>query len=179
MKRFFLASSFAIACAAAPAQAQMAFDMSRVTCADYTAMSSAASRSFSAWMSGWFNQRSGSTVVNLDGYRRNVASVQRWCRSNPRQPVMTGLSTAVSRARPGRPGPASIDVSQVSCGQLLGAPAAMQDLVVPWMSGWFMSTKNLTNVEIRYVDQNSRVIRNFCKSNRNVSLMQAFEQNWR
>jgi hypothetical protein len=174
-----VAASFALTALAVPAHAQMAFDMSRVTCADYTAMSPATSRSFSAWMSGWFNQRSGSTVVNLDGYRRNVANVQRWCRSNPRQPVMTGLSTAVSRARPGQPGPASIDVAQVSCGQLLSATPAMQDLVVPWMSGWFMSSKNLTNVEMNYVDRNSRVIRTFCQSNRNVSLMQAFEQNWR
>ena len=149
-----------------------------MTCADYGDESRRVAQ-LSAWMSGWFSQRSGSTVVNLDGYRRNVADVQRWCRSDPRRPVMTGHVDGGFRGqgRTTRVRPASTCRGS-RYGQLLGAPAAMQDLVVPWMGGWSM-TKNLTNVEIGYVDQNGRVIHSFCKSNRNVSLMRAFEQNQR
>ena len=36
--------------------AQVSIDMARVTCADYLA-SAADSAVFSAWMSGWFNQK--------------------------------------------------------------------------------------------------------------------------
>ena len=37
--------------------AQVSIDMARVTCADYLALSAADSAVFSAWMSGWFNQK--------------------------------------------------------------------------------------------------------------------------
>jgi acid stress chaperone HdeB len=92
---------------------------------------------------------------------------------------MAGLTAAVANARPGQPGPTTVDASQITCGQLLSTDPALQSVVVPWMSGWFMSTKNLTNVDIRYVDRNGGVIRNFCKRNRNVGLMDAIGQNWR
>jgi hypothetical protein len=79
------------------AQAQVSIDMSRITCADYLAMPPARSAEFSAWMSGWFNQRSGYVFVDLNAYARNVANVKSWCATNPAETVMAGLQRATVR----------------------------------------------------------------------------------
>ena len=77
--------------------AQVSIDMARVTCADYLALSVADSAVFSAWMSGWFNQKTGYVFVDLNAYARNVANVMSWCASNPTQTVMAGLQRATTR----------------------------------------------------------------------------------
>ena len=77
-------------------QAQMMVEMPLVTCAQYLAMPPEQSRIFAAWMSGWFNQKTGYTYINLEAYARNVANVQGWCASNPGELVMTGLKRATA-----------------------------------------------------------------------------------
>ena len=79
----------------ATAQAQ-SYDMARITCAQYLAMSPADSAVFSAWMSGWFNQKKGYVFVDLGAYARNVASVKSWCASNPAESVMAGLQRSTA-----------------------------------------------------------------------------------
>ena len=81
----------------AVAYAQVTIDMSSVTCAEYLAMSPAQSATFSAWMSGWFNQKNGYVFVDVNAYTRNVANVKSWCATNPAQTVMAGLQQATAR----------------------------------------------------------------------------------
>jgi hypothetical protein len=76
--------------------AQASIDMARITCAQYLAMSPTDGAVFSAWMSGWFNQKKGYVFVNLDAYTRNVASVKSWCALNPTLTVMAGLERATA-----------------------------------------------------------------------------------
>jgi hypothetical protein len=77
--------------------AQVSIDMARVTCADYLALPAADSAVFSAWMSGWFNQKTVYVFVDLNAYARNVANVRSWCALNPTQTVMAGLQHATAR----------------------------------------------------------------------------------
>ena len=76
--------------------AQVSIDMARVTCADYLALAPAESAVFSAWMSGWFNQKTGHLTVNLEAYERNVANVRSWCVTNPNETVIAGLQRATN-----------------------------------------------------------------------------------
>lgn len=89
---FVLAGTLLPACG----RAQVMIDTTRITCADYLAMPPADSKMFSAWMSGWFNHKLGYTVVDLDAYARNIASVQAWCQSNPKETVIAGLTRATT-----------------------------------------------------------------------------------
>ena len=91
MKKLIIYLSIAGAILCSPAHAQLMIDMSRVTCADYLAMNAADSAGFSAWMSGWFNQKHGYVFVDLNAYQRNVANLKAWCASYPTQTVMAGL----------------------------------------------------------------------------------------
>jgi hypothetical protein len=72
------------------ANAQVMFDTTRVTCADYLAMSSTDAPLFSAFISGWFNQKTGHVTVDLNEYARNVANVRSWCATNPGETVFAG-----------------------------------------------------------------------------------------
>ena len=97
MKKLVFCLTLAAAMASAVAHAQVTIDMSRVTCAQYLAMPPAQSADFSAWMSGWFNQKNGYVFVDLNAYARNVANVKSWCASNPAQTVMAGLQRSTTR----------------------------------------------------------------------------------
>ena len=81
----------------AMAQAQVIIEMTRVTCADYLAMPPDQSRMFSAWMSGYFNQKSGYSWVDLGAEARNVANVKQWCTSYPGELVINGLQRATGK----------------------------------------------------------------------------------
>ena len=97
MKKFAVGFVLAEMLLPGASHAQVMIDTTRITCADYLAMPPEDSKVFSAWMSGWFNHKIGSTVVDLDAYARNVASVQSWCQSNPKETVMAGLTRATAK----------------------------------------------------------------------------------
>src|ERR1700750_165979 len=67
-------------------------DMARITCAEYLAMSPRDDAIFSAWMSGWFNQKKGYVTLDLDVYKRNIANVKAWCLDNPTLSVMASIT---------------------------------------------------------------------------------------
>src|SRR5262245_54128326 len=102
MRKLFLGFAFAVAIAPVPSHAQMTVDMTRVTCADYLAMPPDRSEIFSAWMSGWFNQRFGYVTVGMADFARNIESVKRWCTTNPQRTIMAALEQ--SPPQPGPPG---------------------------------------------------------------------------
>ena len=79
------------------AQAQVMIDTSRIICSQYLALPPDQSRMLAAWMSGWFNQKTGYVWVDLDAYARNVANVTQWCATYPDQPVMNGLQRATGK----------------------------------------------------------------------------------
>ena len=78
-------------------EAQYMINMSLITCSQYLALPPDQSRVFSAWMSGWFNQKTGYTYINLQAYERNVQNVKAWGASNPKERVMTGLQRATAK----------------------------------------------------------------------------------
>jgi hypothetical protein len=78
------------------ANAQVMFDTTRVACADYLAMSPTDARLFSAFVSGWFNQKTGHVTVDLNEYQRNVDSVRGWCATNLKETVFAGLQRATA-----------------------------------------------------------------------------------
>jgi hypothetical protein len=74
--------------------AQVMIDMTKVTCSDYLAMPADKSSVFSAWMSGYFNQKHGYSAIDLDGIQRNTANLKQWCTSNPSETVINAIQKA-------------------------------------------------------------------------------------
>ena len=80
------------------AYGQVGIDMASVTCAQYLAMPPGQARVFSAWMSGWANQKAGRTVVYLDAFNKNIESVRQWCNASPNESVMTLLQRVIPKS---------------------------------------------------------------------------------
>src|SRR6185436_12034720 len=120
MRTALLASVLAASILPTSGHAQMSVDMTQVTCADYLAMPADRSEVFSAWMSGWFNQRFGYTTVGFTDFARNVENVKRWCASNPQRTIMAALEQSPPQAAPPG-GQVKVDMSLVTCKQYLAS----------------------------------------------------------
>ena len=72
-----------------------------------------------------------------------------------------------------------IDLSLVTCKQLLESDAERQSLISSWMSGYFSASKNLNELDIRYVKRNAKVVGNYCKTHKSDTVMNAMQKNWR
>jgi hypothetical protein len=100
MKRLLIGLSFfAGALAPSLSQAQVMIEMNEVTCDQFLKMPADQEAKFAAWMSGYYNQKMNSTVVDLDGLVKNIESVKTWCASNPKESVMAGLQRAVDKMK--------------------------------------------------------------------------------
>jgi hypothetical protein len=156
-------------------QAQVTMDMTRVTCADYLAMAPDQARIFSAWMSGWFNQKSGYITVGLGDFARNVASVKQWCTTSPRETIMAALE----RSRP-EPGPVSgqikIDMSLITCRQYLNSDAERQEMIAYWMSGYFRASRSQPVFDFQRFANNKKTVGNYCKKRGDETLMSAIQK---
>ena len=72
-----------------------------------------------------------------------------------------------------------IDLSLVTCKQLLESDTERQTLLASWMSGYFSATKNLNELDFRYVKRNAKVVGNYCKTHKSDTVMNAMQKNWR
>ena len=72
-----------------------------------------------------------------------------------------------------------IDLSLITCQQLLASDAERQALIGSWMSGYFSATKNLDTLDFRYVERNRRVVGNYCKTHKSETVISAMQKNWR
>ena len=92
--------------------------------------------------------------------------------------VVTTLLLACGSAIPAR-AQTVLDLSLITCQQLLAADAERQALIGSWMSGYFSATKNLDTLDFRYVERNRRVVGNYCKTHKSETVMSAMQKNWR
>jgi acid stress chaperone HdeB len=72
-----------------------------------------------------------------------------------------------------------IDLSLITCKQLLESDTERQSLISSWMSGYFSATKNLNELDVRYVKRNAKVVGNYCKTHKADTVMSAMQKNWR
>ena len=178
MRKLLFCLAVAITVIPGSGHAQVTLDMTRLTCADYLAMPPDQGRVFSAWMSGWFNQKFGYVSVGLGDFARNVASVRQWCTTSPRETIMTALE----RSRP-EPGPVSgqvkIDMSLITCRQYLSSDAERQEMIAHWMSGYFRASRSQPVFDFQRFANNKKAVGNYCKKRRDETLMSAIQKSAR
>ena len=178
MRKLILGLALAMTIAPGASHAQMTLDMGRVTCADLLALPPDRAEMFSAFMSGWFNQRFGYVTVGFADYERNVASVKQWCTTNPQQTVMAALERA--HPQPGPPGgQIKVDMSLVTCKQYLGSDAGRQQTIAYWMSGYFHASKGQPVFDFQRFANNRRAVGSHCKKHGGETLMSAIQKSAR
>ncbi len=72
-----------------------------------------------------------------------------------------------------------VDLSLITCQQLLESDTERRALISSWMSGYFSATKNLSVLDFRYVKRNAKVVGDYCKTHRSDTVMNAMQKNWR
>jgi acid stress chaperone HdeB len=74
-----------------------------------------------------------------------------------------------------------LDMSLITCQQYFDAAPEQQKLIAWWMRGYFSAAKNLSVIDFRYVDYNTKIVTAYCrkKQNRYETLMSAIQQNAR
>jgi acid stress chaperone HdeB len=74
-----------------------------------------------------------------------------------------------------------VDMSLITCQQYFDSPPTQQQLIAWWMRGYFSAAKNLSVIDYRYVEYNTKVVSAYCKKkqNRNETLMSAIQKNAR
>ena len=85
------------------------------------------------------------------------------------------LSTMTSAAK----AQVVVDLSLITCKQLLDSDQERQTLISSWMAGYFSASKNLNVVDFRYVKRNGNVIGKYCKTHKSDTVMNAMQKNWR
>ena len=155
--------------------AQVTLDMTQVTCANYLAMPPSQARVFSAWMSGWFNQRFGYVTVGFDDFARNIASVSQWCTGNPQATIMAALGR--STPQPAPTGQIKVDMSLITCKQYLSSER--QEMIAYWMSGYIRASRNQPTFDFQRFANNKRVVGNYCKKHGGETVMSAIQNSAR
>ena len=72
-----------------------------------------------------------------------------------------------------------LDLSLVTCRQLLNADDDMQRLISSWLAGYFSASKNLSVVDFRYTERNTKAIGSYCRTHKSDTAMNAMVKNWR
>ena len=159
--------------------AQVTINMSRVTCADYLAMTPEQSDVFGAWVGGYFNQKTGYTWIDLDAQRRNVASVKAWCATYPAEFVMTGLARATGTAAfQGDPAKAlvKVEMAKITCQQFINYSFDKSEAIGAWMSGYWNAARNLETLDITRYKANSKRVSDYCKKHKKETLMATIQK---
>jgi len=91
------------------------------------------------------------------------------------------LALAIAMSVPATPARSQgiLDLSLITCKQLLDADADMQRLISSWMAGYFSASKNLSVVDFRYTERNTKVVGSYCKAHKSDTVMNAMQKNWR
>jgi hypothetical protein len=160
-------------------RAQVAINMSRVTCADYLAMTPEQSGVFGAWVGGYFNQKSGYTWIDLDAQSRNEANLKAWCATYPAEFVMTGLRRSVGTAAfQGDPNRAvvKVEMSEITCRQFINYSFDKQAAIGAWMSGYWNAARSMETLDITRYRANSKRVSNYCKKHKKETLMATIQR---
>jgi hypothetical protein len=159
--------------------AQVAINMSRVTCADYLAMTPEQSDVFGAWVGGYFNQKTGYTWIDLDAQRRNETSLKAWCATYPGEFVMTGLARATGTAAfQGDPARAvvKVEMAQITCREFINSSFDKQEAIGAWMSGYWNAERNMETLDVSRFRANSKRVSDYCKRHKRETLMATIQK---
>lgn len=76
-------------------------------------------------------------------------------------------------------GAVQIEMNQITCKDFAGYDPETQNFIGNWMRGFWMSEKNLTVIEQRYVKRNTQKIARYCAKLPKTPLMTAIQKNAR
>ncbi|MGC2224685.1 MAG: HdeA/HdeB family chaperone [Methylocella sp.] len=77
---------------------------------------------------------------------------------------------------PGAQAQVVLDMSLITCKQLIESPGERMPIITAWMAGYFGAKQNRSTIDMRYLERNTKVVTKYCKSHRSETLMKAIEK---
>ena len=90
------------------------------------------------------------------------------------KPTLAGLMLTLFTASSAQ-AQVSVDVSKITCEQLILNRVASQDKIVIWLSGYHNAKRGNTIVDTKGLEENSKKLTTYCRNNLKVTVMQAVE----
>ena len=96
MKGRLVALGTLVAVLAAPgARAQVTVDVAKITCRQFLLDKVASTKSVAIWLSGYYNGKSGNTVIDVGAMERNADKVEDYCRLNLEMTIMEAVKNSL------------------------------------------------------------------------------------
>jgi hypothetical protein len=81
------------------AQAQVTLDISKITCEQLISWSITDPRNIAYWISGYYNGKRDSTIIDPQSFKDHADKVTDYCRGNRTRTVMQAVETVLGPAR--------------------------------------------------------------------------------
>ncbi|WP_395665066.1 HdeA/HdeB family chaperone [Methylocella sp.] len=69
-----------------------------------------------------------------------------------------------------------VDMSLITCKQLVESPEERMPFITAWMAGYFGAKENRSTIDLRYLARNIKVATEYCRSHGSETVMQAVEK---
>jgi acid stress chaperone HdeB len=76
---------------ASQVRAQVALDLSKVTCDQFVGYKITDPQNIAIWLSGYYNGKRSNTVIDTQGFDTNTKKLRDFCFRNPATPVMQAI----------------------------------------------------------------------------------------
>jgi hypothetical protein len=76
-------------------QAQVTMDVAKISCDQYTSFKITDPQNIAIWLSGFYNGKRDTTVVDTQGLKEDAKKVWDYCIRNPKIPVMKAVETVL------------------------------------------------------------------------------------
>ncbi len=64
-----------------------------------------------------------------------------------------------------------VDMSLITCKQLIESPEERMPFITAWMAGYYGATQDRATIDLRYLERNTKVATEYCKSHPSETLM--------
>ena len=123
----------------------------------------------------------GGTIMAIRGIRARCPRIAR-ARTMAAMSIIvlqTHVGTSFSARADDLEGQQVVDVSRITCGQLLRMPIGRAFVLVGWIGGFYAGRKNDTKVEVlAFVDEADKVI-SLCRDNESMRVMTLVDRDLR
>ena len=79
-------------------RAQVTIDVAKITCDQYTSFKITDPQNIAIWLSGFYNGKRDTTVVDTQSLKEDAKKVWDYCIRNPKIPVMSAVETVLKSA---------------------------------------------------------------------------------
>jgi len=154
----------------------VSIDYSKYSCGDFVYMPPGQQKIFAGWLSGWYSQKTSTTVFDFTRFQTNLASVTDWCgkKGNIKDLLMGVLDRSMKSPAPAPSnlGGKTMDMAQIKCSDYLSDPdPSNQKFIAAWMSGYYSSQINRTEVRWAGFEGNVQSVWKYCQKHKAETIM--------